>query len=104
VAANVVTADLELDLKLLMKLLREAQEKDEDQASLDVGDDAVTLDAANIGTAVGNVSQKDAVTNVQNAGGMVRVPVFQIEDFIDGLDKKAPPLEQIRPNNGAGNI
>jgi hypothetical protein len=103
-AANVVTADLEIDLKLLMKLLKEAQERDEDEASLDVGDPAVTLDAANIGTAAGNVSQEDAVTNVQNAGGKVRLPVFQIEDFIDGLDKKAPPLEQIRPNNGAGNI
>ena len=27
-----------------------------------------------------------------------------LEDLIESFEKKAPPLEQIRPNNGAGNL
>jgi hypothetical protein len=96
VAAKVLTADLALDLKRLMELLKEARESDDGEASLDATDPEVTLTAA-------DNSDVD-LDAVEKAGGQISLSVDVIESFIDSLDKKAPPLEQIRPNDGAGNI
>ena len=39
-----------------------------------------------------------------NAGPVIILSVTDLEGLIASLEKKAPPLEQIRPNDGAGNI
>lgn len=96
--AAVVTALLDLDLKQLMDLLKDAREDADGQATFDdiTNEDLVTLEAKN-----------DSVVDsaaVGEAGGEVVLSVADIESLIDTLDKKAPPLEQIRPNNGAGNV
>src|SRR4029079_9173529 len=36
--------------------------------------------------------------------GSISVSTSDLEDMVSGLDKKAPPPEQLRPNNGAGTI
>jgi hypothetical protein len=41
---------------------------------------------------------------VAGAGGVILLSVGDIEDLILSMEKKAPPLEQIRFNDGAGNI
>lgn len=92
-----VKADLELDLKQLMELLKEARESDDGETTLDIPDDAVTL-TDNDGTALSNPIL------VEDVGAVIFLGVADIEAMIDSLDKKAPPLEQIRFNNGAGNI
>jgi hypothetical protein len=94
----VVTAFLDLDLKQLMDLLKDAREDADGQATFDdiANEDLVTLKAA-------DDSDVDSAA-VDNAGGEVVLSVTDIESLIDTLDKKAPPLEQIRPNNGAGNV
>jgi hypothetical protein len=94
----VVTAFLDLDLKQLMDLLKDAREDADGQATFDdiANEDLVTLKAA-------DDSDVDSAA-VDNAGGEVVLSVADIESLIDTLDKKAPPLEQIRPNNGAGNV
>src|SRR5882724_152977 len=94
---DAVTADLELDLKQLMELLKEARESDNGEATLGVRDDATLLrDGAEL-------TEPD-ITKVEDAGGVILLETAKIEAMIDSLDKKAPPLEQIRPNNGAGNV
>jgi len=97
-ATKVVTAFLDLDLKQLMDLLKDAREDADGQATFDdiANEDLVTLKAA-------DDSDVDS-TKVDDAGGEVVLSVADIESLIDTLDKKAPPLEQIRPNNGAGNV
>jgi hypothetical protein len=98
VEANVVTADLELDLKRLVELLKEARESDDKEATIDIDDEGVTLLQS-------ETDLTDAeITNVENAGGVIILSVADLEDLIDSLEKKAPPLEQIRPNDGAGNL
>ena len=96
--AAVVTALLDLDLKQLMDLLKDAREDADGQATFDdiTNEDLVTLEAE-------NDSDVDSAA-VDEAGGEVVLSVADIESLIDTLDKKAPPLEQIRPNNGAGNV
>ena len=39
-----------------------------------------------------------------DAGPVIILSVTDLEGLIASLEKKAPPLEQIRPNDGAGNI
>jgi hypothetical protein len=97
-SAKVVTASLDLDLKQLMDLLKDAREDADGQATFDdiTNEDLVTLKAADDSTV-------DS-TKVDKAGGEIVLSVADIESLIDTLDKKAPPLEQIRPNNGAGNV
>jgi hypothetical protein len=97
-ATKVVTADLELDLKRLVELLKEARESEDKETTIDTDDEGVTL-------VQGQTDLTDAeITNVENAGGVIILSVADLEDLIDSLEKKAPPLEQIRPNDGAGNL
>lgn len=95
--AKVVTAELDLDLKQLMDLLKDARDDESGETTIDIDDPAVTLKAADDSTV-----DEDKVATA--AGGEISLSVGDIESLIDTLDKKAPPLEQIRPNDGAGNI
>jgi hypothetical protein len=101
-ATKAVTADLELDLKQVMELLKEARETDDKEATIefDPDDKAISLSAS--GTAFEPVSPADDA--FLNAGAGITLTVKQLEDLIDSFDKKAPPLEQIRPNDNAGNL
>ena len=93
---KVVTADLELDLKRLVALLKEAGESDDKETTIDFDDDAVSLFAED--------SEYEPVDDFVNAAPVIILSVADLEDLIESLEKKAPPLEQIRPNDGAGNV
>jgi hypothetical protein len=41
---------------------------------------------------------------VADFGDVIFLSVSQLEDLIISLDRKAPPKEQLRPNDGAGTI
>jgi hypothetical protein len=90
-----VTADLELDLARLVDLLKEARESDDKEVVLDVDDDAVTVFEGDQ-----EIDPSDDLIN----NGAISVSAGDLEAMILALDKKAPPLEQIRPNDGAGNL
>src|SRR5262249_41442202 len=75
-----------------------ARDDADSETTLDLDDEDVTLIAAD--TELTDTEFDD----VEAAGGEIKLSVSDIEDLIDTLDKKAPPLEQIRPNNGAGNL
>ena len=93
---KVVTADLELDLKRLVELLKEAGESDDKETTIDFDDDGVSLFAED--------NEYEPVEDFVNAAPVIILSVADLEDLIDSLEKKAPPLEQIRPNDGAGNV
>jgi len=93
-----VTADIELGLDRIMDLLKEARDSDDGIAELDADDDDVTLFAGN--TELSGEQDTDAVA----ALGSISLTVDDLEAYIEDLEKEAPPLEQIRPNDGAGNI
>ncbi len=78
---------LNTDLKRAMELLQEARDSD-------TGDTTITLDTD---------SNEEADENSTNTAEM-ELTSDDIEAAIEDLDKEAPPLEQIRPNNGAGNV
>ena len=78
---------LNTDLKRAMELLQEARDSD-------TGDTTITLDT---------VSNEEADENSTSTAEM-ELTSDDIEAAIEDLDKEAPPLEQIRPNNGAGNV
>jgi hypothetical protein len=77
-----------LGVKRLMEMLEEARQKD-DVVELDAKDDGVTKD-----------SGADTIAD----GDFVELSIGDLEDLIDSLEKFAPPIEQIRPNTGAGTI
>lgn len=95
---KIVTATLETGLDRFMELLKEARESDEKLTTLDLDDEDVTLFAED--QELGN----GQITNVENAGGGVDLYVADLEDCINKLERKAPPKEQLRPNDGAGTI
>jgi hypothetical protein len=94
----VVTANLKFDLKRLMELLGEVRESQEKEKIIEIRAEGVTLRA----------EEKDLdatqIDNVDTAGGLIILTVTHIEALIESMEKLAPPLEQIRPNDGAGNI
>jgi len=98
--ATAVTANIEIDLKQLMELLKEARDSDDGTTTLDVSDPGVTL----LDGTGNELIPADSKLVEEEGGGIVTLEVAAIETLIDTLDKKAPPLEQIRPNNGAGNV
>jgi hypothetical protein len=78
---------VELGIQRLMELLEEARETD----------GTVEVKATEPGLIqVGS-------TAIQ-ATDFIELIVAELEELIDSLDKFAPPLEQIRPNNGAGTV
>lgn len=103
-AANAVTADIELGLDRLMELLKEARESENKEAILSLDDDK---EVKLIKMVAGNPQDlTDAeFNNVTNAGGGITLSVKDLEGYIKDLqEKNQPPKEQLRPNDGAGNL
>jgi hypothetical protein len=96
-----LTANLEIDLKLLMDLLKEARESEDGETFLYVDDEEVVEVLDNNDTEIPDPAGYDALSN---AGAVVYMTISDIEAMIESLKEKAPPREQIRANNGAGNI
>jgi hypothetical protein len=94
-----VKAKLELDLKRLMELLEEARatKAKETIIVIDEPEEKGVKLFANNATFVPSQPFLDA-------DPVIIVSVKDIEEMIGSLEKKAPPLEQIRFNDGAGNI
>ena len=100
VAADAVTADIDLSLKRGMELLVEARETGE--AILPADEEGVKLRKINAG-----LLPNDQIDNVVDAGGVVLLSGSELERLIiSGIEdeRKQPPQEQIRPNNGAGTV
>lgn len=98
-AGTEVTGDFEVGLDRLMDLLKEARASEDGFAALPADDDDVTLFS---GTS--EISAEDDIDAIANLGGTIWLSVADLEGYIEDLEKDAPPLEQIRPNDGAGNI
>jgi hypothetical protein len=79
---------IEMGVKQLMELLEEARDSDEGIVELPVDTSGVIVPT---GTTPG-------------ADDFVELTVIDLEELIETLDKVAPPLEQIRPNDGAGTV
>src|SRR6185503_3786705 len=95
---DVVTANLEIPLDRLMDLLKKARASEDSLTSIDLDDEAVTLLAA-------GAELTDAeFDKVADAGGAVDLSVDDIESMLNDMDRDSPPLEQIRPLDGAGNL
>jgi len=95
---DVVTANLEMPLDRLMDLLKKARASEDSLTSIDLDDEAVTLLAA-------GAELTDAeFDKVADAGGAVDLSVDDIESMLNDMDRDSPPLEQIRPLDGAGNL
>ena len=98
---HAVTANLKIDLKRLMELLEKARESEGKETTIDVKDEGVSL----FDETDGPFDPTDtAFLNFLNAGPVIILSATDLEGLIASLEKKAPPLEQIRPNDGAGNI
>ena len=97
-----VIATVEAGLKFLMEKLKEARDTGDDvDFPLEDDDDnkyTVTLSYDN-----GDDLSPGDETTVLNSGG-IPVSAAELEKIIEDLDRKAPPREQIRPNDGAGTI
>jgi len=97
---KIVTANVEIALDRLMDLLKKARASEDGITTLDPEEDEVTLFAE------GSELEKDSTEfgNVVDAGGAVDLSVDDIESMLADMDRDAPPLEQIRPLDGAGNL
>ncbi len=100
--SKAVVADVEAGLKFLMEKLSEARESGEsvEFAADDNLDNKVKV---TIKFDDGSDLSADNEKTVRDTGSVV-VSVADLEKMVESLDKNAPPLEQIRPNNGAGTI
>ncbi|MBA2592940.1 MAG: hypothetical protein H0U97_12085 [Gammaproteobacteria bacterium] len=90
-----VFADIAVGLDRLMELVREDRDSEDGFAALIANEDGVTLKPPTAET------KSDTVADF---GGVIFLSVAELEGLIIGLDKKAPPKEQLRPNDGAGTI
>jgi hypothetical protein len=98
---STLTADLDLDLNRVMKLLREARESADKETTIGADDEDVTLiDGGNNDQEITDQGNIDAIAEAGN----ITLTVPDLEALAESMDKKSPPLEQIRPNNGAGNV
>ena len=97
-----ITADFEITLARAMDLLRQARESDDGTAELPLDDDDVTLKAAD------KDLDETQVEDAADLGDPLSFTAAELEDYIRDTDqipeRQQPPLEQIRPNNGAGNL
>jgi hypothetical protein len=98
VQANAVTADLKIDLKRLMELLEKARESEGKETTIDVKEEGVSLFKGD------PPAPFDPTPTFLEARPVIILSATDLEGLIASLEKKAPPLEQIRPNDGAGNI
>ena len=98
-ATEFLTANFEIDLNTLMELLKEAREN-EGSVEFGVNDEEVTevLDVN------GNEIPDAAYDLLDARGATIEVTVADFEAMILALKDQAPPLEQVRLNDGAGNI
>lgn len=95
-----VRARVELGLDEAMDLLKEARESDDKEATLEVDAESVTLIDDD-----DNDVPDAGVTAIANAGGLVRLDVKGLEKvIIEKLERRAPPLVQLRPHDGAGTV
>jgi len=101
--AQGVVANFEIGLKFLMEKLKEAIALQDDlQLPADDDDDnkfTVTLTYEDDETALSPAD--DALVR---STGSIPASIADLERIIEDLDRKAPPREQIRPNDGAGTI
>jgi hypothetical protein len=84
-----VYVTVELGVKRLMELLKEARANEEDEVQLPANDPGV------IPVDPGSLPED---------GHFIFLTAAAIESLIKSLEKSAPPKEQIRPNNGAGTL
>ena len=99
---NEISVEIELTLSRIMELLREARADSEGFASLDVtNDEEVTLSAT-----VGAEEIEVDAESVADAGGAIFLSVRDLESLARALEEepRIPPDEQLRPNNGSGNL
>lgn len=95
-----VTANITLPLDQLMDLLKKARADVDGIATLDLEDDEVVNEIFG-----GDAELTDAeLKKVLDAGGEIDLSVDDIEAMLADMDRDAPPLEQIRPLDGAGNL
>jgi hypothetical protein len=103
-AAKALTVTFEPSLSRLMDMIKEARDSGEDQ-DVEINDDDVT--EVFEGTSSAPLSGT-ALTNAQNAvagkNGAVTLSLADLEGIAQDLEKKSPPLEQLRLNDGAGTI
>jgi len=106
-----ITADFEITLARAMDLLRQARESDDGTAELPLDDDDVTLKAGNFDLTDDQVNGRPGppvVLGAVDLGDPLSFTVNDLEDYILDPDqipeRQQPPLEQIRPNNGSGNL
>jgi hypothetical protein len=90
-------AVVKTDLKRAMELLGEARESDDAETT-------VTVDKST-GTSGTPPVYEEADENTAETDELdVTLAAEDIEAAIEDLERDAPPLEQIRPNDGAGNL
>jgi hypothetical protein len=103
-----VLADLNLNLGLdqLVELIREARESEDGYAVLSPDEDGISLfTIGNSATNTARALTEPEVENVVAAGGVIFLPLFLLESYLDELPENELPLEeQIEPNNGAGTL
>jgi hypothetical protein len=85
------TASIKVGLKRLMELLREAQESGQD-VELEATADGVEL-----------TPQPTSGTPLPD-GAFIPLSAAELEGLIESLERRAPPKQQINPNNGAGTL
>lgn len=95
---NLLTADVEMSLDRAMELLRQARESTDKEVSLDLDDEAVTLFKGE------TEMDDDEIAAADAKGAAVVLSVDDLEDLVQSDEKESPPLEQVRPNDGAGNL
>jgi hypothetical protein len=83
---------LNTDLERAMELLQEARDSE-------TGDTTITLDTGDGSATTGEEADENATNTAE-----MELTVDDIESAIEDLEREAPPLEQIRPNNGAGSL
>ncbi len=98
-----VTAKFEITLARAMDLLREARASQDQTVELQLDDDDVTLKAGSA-----ELTEEAQVPRAVDLGDPLSFTVAELEDYIWDTDqiseRQQPPLEQIRPNNGAGSL
>jgi hypothetical protein len=105
VAADAVTADLDLSLNRVMELLVEARETGEAALPADPENEKGVKLLKDVGGTPTELSTTE-IDNVVDAGGVVLLSGSELERLISLItpESKQPPQEQIRPNDGAGTV
>lgn len=91
-----ITADIELGLDRWMELLKEARASEDKEAEVSPDEEGVELTGLTGATTAEDVAGK---------GCVIFVTAKDIEDIVvDKLRNKAPPKEQLKPEDGTANI